>query len=93
MRSLPPSIPTVTPSPPKTIRDLERTLPQSVAHILLIPGRFLITPALSPKVSTVEEFAQKHRAIAILNAGFFDPANQKSTSYVILQGKLVADPG
>lgn len=92
MRSLPPSIPTVTPSPPKTIRYLERTLPQSVAHILLIPSRFLITPALSPKVSTVEEFAQKHRAIAILNAGFFDPANQKSTSYVILQGKLVADP-
>ncbi|WP_373525615.1 phosphodiester glycosidase family protein [Nostoc sp.] len=92
MRSLPPSIPTVTPSPPKTIRYLERTLPQSVAHILLIPSRFLITPALSFKVSTVEEFAQKHRAIAILNAGFFDPANQKSTSYVILQGKLVADP-
>lgn len=91
-RSLPPSIPTVAPSPPKTIRYLKRTLPQSIAHILLIPSRFLVTPALSVKVDTVEEFAQKHRAIAILNAGFFDPANQKSTSYIILQGKLVADP-
>lgn len=87
-------IPTIAASPPKTIRYFERTLSQSIAHILLIPpnSRFLVTPALSQKVATVEEFAQKHRAVAILNAGFFDPANQKSTSYVILQGKLVADP-
>ncbi|MEH1940135.1 MAG: phosphodiester glycosidase family protein [Nostoc sp.] len=89
-----PSIPTVASSPPKAIRYFERTLPQGIAHILLIPAnsRFLVTPALSQKVATVEEFAQKHRAIAILNAGFFDPANQKTTSYIVLQGKLVADP-
>ncbi len=89
-----PSIPTVASSPPKTIRYFERTLPQSIAHILLIPAnsKFLVTPALSQKVATVEEFAQKHRAVAILNAGFFDPANQKSTSYIVLQRKLVADP-
>jgi exopolysaccharide biosynthesis protein len=94
LRSSTPSIPTITSSPPKTIRYFERTLPQSIAHILLIPAnsRFLVTPALSQKVATVEEFAEKHRALAILNAGFFDPANQKSTSYVILQGKLVANP-
>ncbi|MEH1780932.1 MAG: phosphodiester glycosidase family protein [Nostoc sp.] len=89
-----PSIPTIAASPPKTIRYLERTLPQSIAHILLIPAnsRFLVTPALSEKVATVEEFAQKHQAAAILNAGFFDPGNQKTTSYVVIQGKLVADP-
>ncbi|MBD2245377.1 phosphodiester glycosidase family protein [Nostoc sp. FACHB-888] len=89
-----PSISTVASSPPKTIRYFKRTLPQSIAHILLIPAnsRFLVTPALSQKVATVEEFAEKHQALAILNAGFFDPANQKSTSYVILQGKLVANP-
>lgn len=89
-----PLIPTVASSPPKTIRYFERTLPQSIAHVVLIPAnsKFLVTPALSQKVATVEEFAQKHRAVAILNAGFFDPVNQKSTSYVILQGKLVADP-
>jgi exopolysaccharide biosynthesis protein len=88
------SIPTVASAPPKTIRYFERTLPQSIAHILLIPAnsRFLVTPALLQKVSTVEEFVQKHQAVAILNAGFFDPVNQKSTSYVVLQGKLVADP-
>ena len=94
LRSSTPSIPTIASSPPKTIRYFERTLPQSIAHILLIPAnsRFLVTPALSQKVATVEEFAHKHRAVAILNAGFFDPANQKSTSYIVLHGKLVANP-
>ncbi|MBE8986914.1 phosphodiester glycosidase family protein [Nostoc sp. LEGE 12450] len=89
-----PLISTVASSPPKTIRYFERTLPQGIAHILLIPAnsKFLVTPALSQKVATVEEFAQKHRAVAILNAGFFDPANQKTTSYVVIQGKVVADP-
>lgn len=98
LRSYPPSvssvIPTVKASPSKTIRYLKRTLPQSIAHILVIPAnsRFLVTPALSPSVNTVEEFAQKHQAIAILNAGFFDPANRKSTSYVVISGQVVADP-
>ncbi|WP_414756709.1 phosphodiester glycosidase family protein [Anabaena sp. CCY 9910] len=88
------AIPTVTPSPPKTIRYIERSLPQGMAHILLIPANspFVVTGALSAKVSTVEEFAQKHRAVAIFNAGFFDPANQKSTSYVVVTGQMVADP-
>lgn len=101
LRSSPPSIssassalPTVKPSPPKTIHYLERILPQGIAHILLIPAnsRFVVTGALSAKANTVEEFAQKRKAIAILNAGFFDPANQKSTSYVVVAGQLVADP-
>jgi hypothetical protein len=50
----------------KTIRYEQRTLAQSEVHILLIPSqsRFLVTPALSPHLNTVEEFAQKHRAIA-----------------------------
>ncbi|MCF2146586.1 phosphodiester glycosidase family protein [Desmonostoc muscorum LEGE 12446] len=94
VRSLPRLIPTVAAPPPKPILYEQRNLPESIAHILLIPAnsRFLVTPALSEKVGTVEEFAQKYGAIAIFNAGFFDPANQKSTSYVIIQGKLVADP-
>ncbi|MEH1948071.1 MAG: phosphodiester glycosidase family protein [Nostoc sp.] len=89
-----PSIPTIAASPPKTIRYFDRTLPQSIAHVVLIPAnsKFLVTPALSQKVATVEEFAQKYQAVAILNAGFFDPANQKTTSYVVRQGKLIADP-
>jgi hypothetical protein len=84
---------TVLPSPEPVIRYQTHTLLQSVVHTLLIPvDRFEVMPALSPKLDTLEEFAQKHRAIAVLNGGFFDPQNYQSTSYAVLQGKLLADP-
>ncbi|MBD2298335.1 phosphodiester glycosidase family protein [Nostoc sp. FACHB-190] len=91
--SLPRSISSTIPTA-KTIRYFERTLPQGTAHVLLIPAnsKFVVTPALSQQTNTVEEFAQKHQAVAIINAGFFDPANEKSTSYIITNGQLVADP-
>lgn len=97
VRSASVTIPTAqpgTPSLPKTLTYEQRNLPQSIVHILRIPANsgFIVTPALSPKVNTIEEFAQKYPAKAIFNAGFFDPANQKSTSYIFLQGKLVANP-
>lgn len=78
----------------KTIRYEQRTLAQSEVHVLLIPSqsRFLVTPALSPYLNTVEQLQQKYRAVAILNGGFFDPKNQKTTSVVVMQQKLVADP-
>ncbi|QIR40817.1 phosphodiester glycosidase family protein [Tolypothrix sp. PCC 7910] len=87
-------VPTVPSSPPKTIRYEQRSLPQSIVHILSIPtdSRFVVTPAISPKAATVQQFAQQHQAKAILNAGFFDPVNQKSTSYVVISGREVANP-
>ncbi|BCL37982.1 phosphodiester glycosidase family protein [Nostoc sp. MS1] len=87
-------VPKAQPSPATTIRYIERSLPQGIAHILLIPANspFVVTGALSPTVNNVEEFAQKHQATAIFNAGFFDPANQKSTSYVVVAGRQIANP-
>lgn len=83
----------VRPLTESTIQYQAYTLPQSVVHTLLIPvDRFEVTPALSPDLSTLEEFTQKHRAIAALNGGFFDPQNHQSTSYAVLQGKLLEDP-
>ncbi len=86
--------PAVMSSPEKGIRYESHTLPQSVVHTLLIPAqsRFLVTPALSQSLDTLGNFAQRNRAVAVLNGGFFDPKNQRSTSYVVLRGKLVADP-
>lgn len=83
---------TVTPS--QKIEYESRVLQDSVVHIVKIPANseYLVTPAVSDKLITVEEFAQKHKAIAVLNAGYFDPVNQKTTSYITVQGKLVADP-
>lgn len=71
-----------------------RVLPNSIVHIVKIPANsdYLVTPVVSEILNTVEEFAQKYKALTVLNAGYFDPVNQKSTSYITLQGKLVADP-
>ena len=85
---------TVVLAPKQAIRYEVHTLPQSVVHTLLIPaeGGFVVNPALSSQLDTLENFIRKHRAIAALNGGFFDPENHKSTSYLVLQGKPLADP-
>ena len=69
-------------------------LSNSTVHVLQIPaqGPYQVMPALSPGLETVEDFAQRTGAIAVLNAGFFDPQNTKTTSYVTIQAELVADP-
>ncbi|KAB8314906.1 phosphodiester glycosidase family protein [Tolypothrix campylonemoides VB511288] len=87
-------VPKETPLSEKSIQYKQYTLAQSEVHVLLIPSqsRFLVTPALSPYLNTVEKLQEKHRAVAIINGGFFDPKNQKTTSVVVVQGKLVADP-
>jgi hypothetical protein len=78
----------------KTFDTILHSLEQSIVHTLLIPAssHFSVTPAVSQELSTLESFAQKHQAVAAINGGFFDPANQKSTSIVVQQGQLVADP-
>lgn len=78
----------------KTIKYEQLNLPNSIVHILKIPSgnQFVVTPALSSRLNTVEEFAKQHQAVAIINAGFFDPVNQKTTSIIFQQGKLTANP-
>lgn len=60
------------------------TLPESVVHVLIVPAQaeFKVIPAISETVATIDQFAQKTQAIAAINAGFFDPENQRSTSYI-----------
>lgn len=70
------------------------TLPQSVVHTLLIPkaSRFSVKPVVSSTLELVENIAAKHKTIAAINGGFFDPVNQETTSIVIREGALIADP-
>jgi len=51
-----------------------------------------ITPYVSDSLETVERVAEKTNSVAAINAGFFDPKNAKTTSYVIKNSKLEADP-
>ena len=69
-------------------------LPRSLIHVLHIPAeaRLRVTPALASEVDTLASFVATTGAIAAVNGGFFDPVNQKTTSYVVLNGEIVADP-
>lgn len=68
--------------------------PDSVTHVLTIPSgsRYIIRPFVSESLETVAQVAAKTKAIAVLNAGFFDPVNQKTTSHIVVNGREVANP-
>ena len=51
-----------------------------------------ISPYVSESLETVESVALKTGAVAAINAGFFDLLNTKTTSYVIKDGEIAADP-
>ena len=78
-------------------------LPQSDVYTLAVApssDRFVVQVDLSEQTSSLAQFAERRPAIlqnsaapiAVINAGFFDPVNQKSTSYVTIKGQPVADP-
>ena len=61
--------------------------PQAVLHILIIPNQapYTLNLAVANRLNTLPEFAQKSpHAISLINAGYFDPANGKSISHLIL---------
>ncbi|MEM6447128.1 MAG: phosphodiester glycosidase family protein [Cyanobacteria bacterium P01_D01_bin.123] len=81
------------PSPrPLQYRDIP--LERGVARVLHVPAdsRWIVEPAIAPGLLAVRQFAEESGAIAVLNGGFFDPTNQQTTSYIIRDGEVVADP-
>jgi hypothetical protein len=51
-----------------------------------------IVPYQSDCLSTVKKLAEDQKALAAINAGFFDYMNGMSVSYVIIDKKIVGDP-
>lgn len=67
------------------------SLPNAVIHTLTIPRSIPLAIAVSPTLDRLETLAAQG-AIAAINAGFFDPANGRSTSFISIEGELAADP-
>ncbi|PSB09485.1 hypothetical protein C7B76_25255 [filamentous cyanobacterium CCP2] len=87
--------PTPTPAntTPATIQYQTYLTSQSFVHVVRVPTeQFLVTPAVTEGLEQLEQFAQTAGAIAGVNGGFFDPVNQQTTSYIVVQGEQVADP-
>ncbi|XGB40953.1 MAG: phosphodiester glycosidase family protein [Nodosilinea sp. LVE1205-7] len=65
------------------------TIPDPVAY----PLRVGVADGLAPVNQTLEYLCRGQSCgIAAINAGFFDPHNGLTTSAVVIQGRLVADP-
>lgn len=88
------SLSSATSQPQPEIHYQTYTFPNSTIHTVLIPHNigFVVTPAVESQLSGMTTFIEKFQPIVAINGGFFDPNNQKTTSYVILNGDLVADP-
>ena len=67
----------------------------STIHTITIPhnSNYSVAPAVSGQLELVEDFvAQGENVVAAINGGYFDPVNNKTTSFITLQSKVVADP-
>ncbi|MGC1307181.1 MAG: phosphodiester glycosidase family protein [Phormidesmis sp.] len=67
-------------------------LPQATAHVVTLPAGTRLSIAVADELTTVETFAQQQNALAVINGGFFDPQNGKTTSHIIIQGQTVGNP-
>lgn len=63
-----------------------------VADINFEVNKGSILPYVSDSLETVENIAKKTNSPIAINAGFFDPTNIKTTSYILQDGEVIADP-
>ncbi len=85
------------PAPQSTPHFEIRELPHAKIYLLKIPANLAgdVEVGLSESVASLDAFGNfpgKPAAVAVLNAGFFDPQNQRTTSFVVQSGQLMADP-
>ena len=63
-----------------------------VVEILTSKSKNMLVPYVSDTLETNHEVYKNTGAKLVVNAGFFDPKNQKTVSYVVIDGKVVASP-
>lgn len=67
-------------------------LNQATVHVVSVPVGIPISVAVADDLTTVAAFARRENALAILNGGFFDPQNGKTTSHLTAQGQPAGNP-
>ncbi|MGB3312755.1 MAG: phosphodiester glycosidase family protein [Nodosilinea sp.] len=88
---------TETPAAPPVYETV--SLPAATVHVVTIPDpvRYPVRVAVVDELAQVDQIAsrvceQEGCVAAAINAGFFDPNNGLTTSYVVKEGALIADP-
>ena len=88
----------LSPQPPPPIPTMQyqkQELSQAIVHVLRIPNhsRYTLRLDVVDGLQTVTDFAQNTpKPVAVINGGYFDPANQLTTSYIRRGDKVLADP-
>ncbi len=68
---------------------------QHTIHTVTIPhnSNYIVAPKISGELKSIQEFVEdKDDVVAAINGGYFDPVNQKTTSFITQESKIVADP-
>ena len=64
-------------------------------HTVTIPhhSNYVVVPAVSG-LQSIQDFVTQEdgKVVAAINGGYFDPVNQKTTSFIVQKSKIVADP-
>ncbi|MDA0268210.1 MAG: phosphodiester glycosidase family protein [Cyanobacteria bacterium] len=77
---------------PQTVTYAEYEHPTSRIHVVTVPANYRLGIAVSEALMPLADLVVGTEAIAAINAGFFDPQNGLTTSYVTLGDGLAADP-
>jgi hypothetical protein len=87
------------PEQPNLAPELERVnTPQGTVYVFKVSqsSPYRLKLGISPKLATVDsdywQNAEKSKPLFVINAGFFDPLNQQTSSYMSQNGKQVGDP-
>lgn len=68
------------------------TLPQANVLVVSLALDTSVAVDLSDELEPVETFAARTNALYVINGGFFDPQNGKTTSYLTVNSQAVGDP-
>lgn len=76
------------------VQKIERDLYDVIYIRVPNETRYNLVPVVSDKLALLPDLVNKVKDVAIagINAGYFDPANKQTTSYVIAQGKTLLNP-
>lgn len=75
-----------------TVQLQTQDLKHAKIYYAIIPAGFDIRPVLSSRLSALGAFQANSPVLLAVNAGYFDPKNAKTASYVTINGKQLADP-
>lgn len=89
--------PAETPVATGPIKIQELKKPYATIHYVRVPAAssaYEVIPVVSESVATVDKLAKlaPGTPLMAINAGYFDPKNKMTTSYIVVNGKIAASP-